>query len=60
MLQNSRRQLEEIPIESRMIVPDEKTNEKYADFMTQVRAMWKDEEEKKEKGEEVRPKKEGV
>mmetsp|Transcript_3306 Transcript_3306/g.7729 ORF Transcript_3306/g.7729 Transcript_3306/m.7729 type:complete len:414 (+) Transcript_3306:58-1299(+) len=60
MLQNSRRQLEEIPIETRMVLPDEKTDEKYAAFMDQVRAVWKDEEEKKERGEEVRPKKEGV
>lgn len=39
MLQNSRRQLEEIPIETRMVLPDEKTDEKYAAFMDQVRAV---------------------
>ncbi|CAE7343597.1 ppt1 [Symbiodinium natans] len=58
MLTNSRRQLEEIPIEDRMVVPDEEKNSEYKVFMDKVRAMWDEEEEKKAKGEEVRPKKE--
>lgn len=60
MLNNSRRQLEEVPVQERYRIPDENTNKEYAKFMKKVRDFQADEEAKKEKGEKVRGKKEGV
>eukprot|EP00490_Sorites_sp_Unknown_P017595 CAMPEP_0114696072 /NCGR_PEP_ID=MMETSP0191-20121206/72111_1 /TAXON_ID=126664 /ORGANISM="Sorites sp." /LENGTH=380 /DNA_ID=CAMNT_0001993187 /DNA_START=95 /DNA_END=1237 /DNA_ORIENTATION=+ len=59
MLNNSRRQLEEIPAAERFRLPDESKDPKYAAFMDKVRAFQEDEKEKEEKGEAIRPKKEG-
>lgn len=60
MLNNSRRQLEEVPVQQRFKLPDEDLDPKYKNFMDKVRAFQEDEAEKEAKGEEIRPKREGI